>query len=106
MEHLVDKDVEIHIFNDPCYLSHEAENGQRQPKPPAQFGFLRRACVIHGITSFVGIIALIETDCNKNSPPRIRRGVSLYRLLNPKSDCLALDGSLWRSMQNGKCIEK
>ena len=79
VEHLVDKDIEIHIFNDPCHLSHEAENGQRQPKPPAQFGFLHCACVVHGITSFVGIIAGIETDCNKNSPPRIRRGVSSYR---------------------------
>ena len=83
VEHLVDKDVEIHVFNDPSHLSHKTENGQRQPKPPAQLGFLRRACIVHGITSFVGIIALTVPDCNKNSPPRIRRGVSLYRLLKP-----------------------
>ena len=32
VEHLVDKYVEVHVFNHPCHLAHEAENHQCRPE--------------------------------------------------------------------------
>ena len=42
VEHLVDKDIEVHIFHDPRDLTHQRENGKRQPEPGAELGLFHR----------------------------------------------------------------
>ena len=43
VEHFIDKDIQIHVLDDPCHLTHQTEDQQRRPEPPVQLLLHRNA---------------------------------------------------------------